>query len=356
MKGPVRHDGNDEGDERRAAAPRRLTLCRRLAAACGAVLLLAWGCRAQPPPASEAEKQQVHDLLRAAVATARMPALMRRKAERRRAWLALQEVYRQRGWQPGWWDGTGVRPAAGRLLAAIDALPAEGLDPRVYSGPELRRLVAAVTAPGAAPSGAAPSGGGAPGGAAAATDTGRAAGVADLEVALSYTFLVVAAHLSSGRVQPAENVRVGWHTVPPRVDLAAALRSALGGGRGEVGGGGSAGGGGAGGGGDGGGAGGSGSGESAGGARGSRDGDSVATTLAGLAPRAEGYARLRQALAFYRGLAARGGWPAIPPGGRLRLGDGGPRVAALAARLRATGELPGGAADAATPTSAGERP
>jgi len=128
----------------------------------------------------------------------------------------------------------------------------------------------------------------------------------------------------------------------PTIGSPAALRSALGGGVGEVGGGGS-----------GGGAGGSGSGGSAGGARGTRDGDSVATTLAGLAPRAEGYARLRQALAFYRGLAARGGWPAIPPGGRLRLGDSGPRVAALAARLRATGVLPGAAADAATPNSAG---
>jgi murein L,D-transpeptidase YcbB/YkuD len=326
-----------------------LTPCRRLAAAGGvALLLLGWGCRAQAPAASAARSQQVQDLLRAAAATARIPAPVRRHAERRRAWMVLQEVYRQRGWQPAWWDGTAMQPAAGRLLAALDALPAEGLDPTIYGGRELRRLLDGVTAPDAVPSG-----GGGPG-VTDSMESRRAAEVADLEIALSYTFLVVAAHLSSGRVQPAENVRVGWHTVPPRVDLAAAWRRALGGG--EVGGGGSAGGGG-----DSAGTGsssagngssrsGSGGGDGGGG-RGIDDGDSVAATLAGLAPRAEGYARLRQALAFYRGLAARGGWPAIPPGGPLRLGDSGPRVAALAARLRVTGELPGGAAATTSPAS-----
>jgi L,D-transpeptidase YcbB len=293
--------------------PRRLTPCRQLAAAGGAaLLLLGWGCRAQAPAASAARNQQVQNLLRAAVATARIPAPVRRHVERRRAWMALQELYRQRGWQPAWWDGTEMRPAAGRLLAALDVLPAEGLDPRIYGGRELRLLLDAVTAPGAAPSGGGP-------GVTDPAESRRAAEVADLEIALSYTFLVVAAHLSSGRVQPAENVRVGWHTVPPRVDLAAAWRRALGGAGGKSGDGGP----------------------------GGAGGDSVAATLAGMAPRAEGYARLRQALAFYRGLAARGGWPAIPPGGRLRLGDSGPRVAALAARLRVTGELPAAATTAA---------
>ncbi len=335
MRGAVRHDRREH--------ERKLTPCRRLAAAGGAaLLLLGWGCRAQAPAASAARNQQVQNLLRAAVATARIPAPMRRHAERRRAWTALQQLYRQRGWQPAWWDGTKTSPAAGRLLAALDALPAEGLNPAIYGGPELRRLLDALTVRGAVPSGGAPGAIGAVGavpsgdagpGVTDPAESRRVAEVAELEIALSYTFLVVAAHLSSGRVQPAENERVDWHTVPPRVDLAAAWRRALGGG-GGAGGDGSAG--------SGSGRGGSGGGNGDG-SHGIGSGDSVAATLAGLAPRAAGYARLREALAFYRGLAARGGWPAIPPGGRLRLGDSGPRVAALAARLRATGELPGGA-------------
>jgi L,D-transpeptidase YcbB len=339
-----------------------LAPCRRLAAAGGAaLLLLGWGCRAQAPAASAARIQQVQNLLRAAVATVRIPPPMRRHAERRRAWMALQQLYRQRGWQPAWWDGTEMRPAAGRLVAALDALPAEGLDPGIYSGRELRRLLDALSALGAAPGGGAPGASGAPDapgaigavpgrggdpGVTAPTELRRAAEVADLDIALSYTFLVVAAHLSSGRVQPAENVRVDWHTVPPRMDLAAAWRRALGGG-GQAGGDGNTDGGGGSAGtgssaGNGSSSGGSGGGDGGGGS-GIGTGDSVAATLAGLAPRSAGYARLREALASYRGLAARGGWPAIPPGGRLRLGDSGPRVAALAARLRATGELPGGA-------------
>jgi len=289
---------------------------------CGAALLVSSGCRAQAPPVSPAQDQpQLQDLLRAAVATARLPEPVRRHGERWRAWTALQKFYRERGWQPAWWDGRAMRPAAGHLLAALDALPAEGLHSRIYARQELRRLLDDVTA-----SGAASSGGGSPG-SPDPTASRRAAELVDLEIGLSYTFLVAAAHLASGRVQPAEAVRVGWHTVPPKVDLVAALRSALDGGSGGTGGGGSG---------------------------GSGDGDGVTAALAGLAPRAEGYARLRQALASYRALAARGGWAAIPPGPPLRLGDSGPRVAALAARLRATGELPGvDAAAAATEAPAG---
>jgi murein L,D-transpeptidase YcbB/YkuD len=51
------------------------------------------------------------------------------------------------------------------------------------------------------------------------------------------------------------------------------------------------------------------------------------------------YAAGRDALAEYRGIAALGGWPAIPSGPTLKLGMSDARVAVLRRRLAVTGEL-----------------
>jgi L,D-transpeptidase YcbB len=68
--------------------------------------------------------------------------------------------------------------------------------------------------------------------------------------------------------------------------------------------------------------------------------DHPARTLAAVEPTHLGYRRLRDALALYRWVAAGGGWPDVPPGPPLGLGDRGPRVALLARRLEASGDLP----------------
>jgi len=65
----------------------------------------------------------------------------------------------------------------------------------------------------------------------------------------------------------------------------------------------------------------------------------VGAVLAALAPTDQGYKRLQQALALYRGIAAKGGWRTVPEGPRLQLGDSGPRVAALRRRLTAENYL-----------------
>lgn len=54
---------------------------------------------------------------------------------------------------------------------------------------------------------------------------------------------------------------------------------------------------------------------------------------------------LQEALQRYRGLAADGGWPAVPPGPTIRPGSDDPRLAILATRLVASGDL---SADKAT--------
>jgi len=70
----------------------------------------------------------------------------------------------------------------------------------------------------------------------------------------------------------------------------------------------------------------------------------IRRTLADLAPAHAGYRSLRAALATYREIADRGGWPAVPRGPALRLGGSDARVDALRQRLEATGELAPGAA------------
>jgi L,D-transpeptidase YcbB len=53
------------------------------------------------------------------------------------------------------------------------------------------------------------------------------------------------------------------------------------------------------------------------------------------------YAKARAALATYRDLSARGGWPTVSPGAALKPGSKGPRVVELRRRLAVTGELSG---------------
>ncbi len=235
-------------------------------------------------------------LLRSELQAASLPATSGHGAERRRAWSALRTFYARRDHRLAWWDADGnLRPGAGRLLAVLDTLPEDGFDPQLYPTQALRRQVQAAGAPAGGMRGA--------------------AGMASLDAALSFTFLTVAAHLSSGCVPTAERTREGWYAERPNVDLAAALERALG------------------------------------------PGEDVAGALAGAEPHSPDYERLRQALTRYRALAARGGWPEIPDGPPLRPGDQGPRVAALAARLAASGELapPSGEPDAAGAAGAGAR-
>ena len=60
------------------------------------------------------------------------------------------------------------------------------------------------------------------------------------------------------------------------------------------------------------------------------------------------YAKARAALAEYRDLAARGGWPAVPSGPALKVGMKDPaRVPALRRRLAASGDLSGQPLDSA---------
>lgn len=73
------------------------------------------------------------------------------------------------------------------------------------------------------------------------------------------------------------------------------------------------------------------------------DSNRVGVALDDLAPPQRSAVHLRAALAWYRAIAARGGWPRIPDGPPLQLSAEGPAVALLRQRLEITGDLaPGG--------------
>jgi murein L,D-transpeptidase YcbB/YkuD len=70
------------------------------------------------------------------------------------------------------------------------------------------------------------------------------------------------------------------------------------------------------------------------------DAPSLQQHLEKVIPRGWFYRAMRDALARYRRIAAAGGWPAVPDGPTLRPGATDARVAIIARRLAATGDLP----------------
>lgn len=74
--------------------------------------------------------------------------------------------------------------------------------------------------------------------------------------------------------------------------------------------------------------------------------DSPPAALARAIPRGPWYRQLQQALAHYRALEARGGWPEIPEGPTLRPGERDARVPRLRERLAISGDLETGSSSA----------
>ena len=118
---------------------------------------------------------------------------------------------------------------------------------------------------------------------------------ADLDLLLTDAFLTYGTHLASGRLDP-RSVHGSWTIDRPSKDLTAALQEAL-----------------------------------------ARNG--IKEALERLSPSFPEYGGLRTALAQYRAIAERGGWPRIDAGPKLEMGMRGTRVNALRARLRVTGDL-----------------
>jgi murein L,D-transpeptidase YcbB/YkuD len=189
----------------------------------------------------------------------------------------LPGFYEGRLYHPAWSDERGPAPVIHDLVNALRQADREGLRPDDYHLAAIDTLLAAVRA-----------------------DV-RSGGLivpdrwAELDLLLTDAFLVYGSHLLAGRVNH-ETLQPEWVANRRGTDFTDVLQAAL------------------------------------------ESGD-VAAALVPLAPPHRGFRRLREALAYYRTVVARGGWPAIPDGRTLKPGDRGPAVAALRERLRLEGDL-----------------
>lgn len=194
--------------------------------------------------------------------------------------------YQMRKYEPAWTRDGIPLPVADTLARAIKSADLEGLQPKDYhlerieaALGESRQLLARNEKP----------------------DAGK---IVNLEFLLSDAYLVYAAHLLNGRVNPETLHEDEWTIYPSRFNLAKHLTQAL-------------------------------------------AGSDFEGNLRSLLPAQPGYGRLKTALVVYGALAEKGGWPVVPGDGKLEKGMKNERVPALRARLKVTGELPA-EADAAS--------
>jgi murein L,D-transpeptidase YcbB/YkuD len=221
---------------------------------------------------------ELSDQIRAHLAVAR-PAFVTADADGRRIWKSTRDFYAARSYAAAWIDGRSPRPQMDALIEALRASAAEGLDPDLYGVTliESRRREAARGF---------------------LTSKGfQAEEAGGLDVWLTYLYLKFASDLADG-LSDLARADSSWQIRPERFDARAHLEAAL------------------------------------------RD-NRVAESLRDLTPHAPQYEQLRTALATYRALAGRGGWPGVPEGTKIRPGDSGRSVGAIARRLAASGEYRG---------------
>ncbi len=221
---------------------------------------------------------EVSQILRETVQVKALPASLDGQKELQKAWSEMGGFYEKRGFQPAWFTPAGLRPQAAELIQAIPALGVDGLEIRRYQPGRLQSLIDGMKE------------------VKDFDDPQSQRRLVDLDVELTYTYLSLASHLATGRLQP-DKLRVEWYTKPRNVDLDARLGQALN----------------------------------------ADDASEMVKILRSLTPPYPDYQRMAKALVDLRGIAAKGGWGTVPDGPSLKAGDRGSRVAALRSRLSVTG-------------------
>lgn len=245
---------------------------------------LALGCGKSALQGPDRVSQQVAEEIRGLLEVHAVPVRLDERSPGSVSSTAVRATYERRAGWPIWSRGEALTPQAVGLLDAVAAASGDGLESTKYLSPRavasLRALVPAGEENDSAP-------------------PGRIRALAKADLLLTRTFFAYAGHLGQGRIGPRQ-AGLRWQSAPRRLDLAASLTQAV-------------------------------------------NGDGVTTALSALAPPHPGYAKLRRALADYRALAARGGWPAVPAPPAAGSAEAPDAVALLRARLAATDDLAGDA-------------
>lgn len=277
-----------------AAKQSRATGSRRpcrfaIVAACWLLIAVAGACQAHAQTPSGVQSSgggvktgglSVRELLRGWVETADPVALPTTYRQGFQAVREISRFYEIRGFSPAWSQDGFPTPQVDSLLAVIRAADGDGLDPLDYHATEIERIVRQLDAI-PPPAGAI-----------------RDELLRDLDLNLTDAWLLLGAHMLVGRVHP-ETFDPLWRASVREADLVQLLDQGL-------------------------------------------QKGNAASALRRLAPDPPGYARLKGALKRYRTIALGGGWPSVPGGMVLRPGDVGPAIAALRARLCATGDVASG--------------
>ncbi|HZB26648.1 MAG TPA: L,D-transpeptidase family protein, partial [Vicinamibacterales bacterium] len=207
------------------------------------------------------------------------PAFVGRDADGTRLWKLTRQFYQKRGETFAWIDNRKPRPEMDELIGVLQAADREGLDPALYSVPMLT---------------------------ARREEAGRGfltmkgfdqQEAAQLDVWLTYLYLQYASDLTNG-ISGLSHADPSWKLRDKKVNPVPLLEKAL-------------------------------------------DERRIAKSLQELLPDHPQYTRLRDALAQYRQIAQKGGWPALPVDLKLKPGQSHAAVPALAKRLAVTGDYTG---------------
>ena len=228
------------------------------------------------------KNQQTEVALRAAL-DGRAPEYATKEPEGAKLWKQTRAFYERRKFATAWVANAKARPQIDDLIEALREADTEGFDPNLYNVGMIEERRAEASKGFLSDKGFDP----------------REAGA--LDAWLTFLYMKYASDIADG-LSDLARADPTWKIRPEKFDPLAHLEKALADNR-------------------------------------------IKQSLRELLPTSPEYARLRTALASYRSIAAKGGWPQIPNAVTLKPGQKSPHVSLLAKRLAASGDYRGSISD-----------